>query len=154
MRTSTLLFSLTLLLLGATANLSMAQAPPVAGRSIAVVLRAAGDHAEEAAHIGAAVAEALAKDPWRIADEAALAALPATAVQPAAIAAALSVRFVLTGVMDGGPDIFKIALQLVDTGTGAVLWSGNFYPEEDEIETIPDEIVTVVAGRLKEIALP
>ncbi len=154
MRTVTLLFSLTLLVLGSSTNLSLAQAPPAAGRSLAVVLRAAGDHAEEAAHIGAAVAEALAKDAWRIADEAAVAALPPTAAQPAEIGAALGVRFVLAGVMDGGPDIFKIALQLVDTGTGATLWSGNFYPEEDEIETIPDEIVTVVAGRLKDVALP
>ena len=145
----TLLLSITLLLASFAAG-----AQTVAGRSLAVVLRAAGDHAEEAAHIGGAVAEALTKGPWRIADEAAVAALPAAATQPAAIAAALGVRFLLVGVMDGGPDIFKIALQLIDTGTGAILWSGNFYPEEDEIETIPDEIVTVVAGRLKEVALP
>ena len=146
------LSGLLLLAMGVTPSAALAQT--AGDRTLAVVLRAAGDHGEKAAHIAGAVAEALAKGgAWRVPDEAALHALPATTMQPAEIAAALKVRFVLVGAMDGGPDIFKIALQLVDTRSGASLWSGNFFPEEDEIETIPDEIVTVVAGRLKDAAL-
>jgi TolB-like protein len=101
---------------------AIAQGVP-ADRSVAVLIRGAGEHAAEGAdHVWRSVAEALAKQPGlRVADEHAVETLPQAVTQPGQVAVALGMRLVLIGEMDGGPDIFRIALRLVDARSGASL---------------------------------
>lgn len=120
-------------------------------RSVAALFRAAdADADEEATHLWRAVAEDLAKEPaFRVAEPAAVAALSALATSPAEIARTLGVRFVLLGFVEPGDDILKIKLELVDGATGATVWAGNFFPEEDELDVVPDEIAGIVATHLR-----
>ncbi|MSP19952.1 MAG: hypothetical protein EXQ93_00125 [Alphaproteobacteria bacterium] len=120
-------------------------------RSVAVVFRAEDAATDaEAEHLWRAVAEDLAKHPeLRVADGAAVAGLATNLTAPPAIAAALGVRFLLLGRIEAGDDIFKIVLELVDALSGSRLWSGNFFPEEDELDVVPDEIAGLVLDRLK-----
>ena len=120
-------------------------------RSIAAVFRSADAEGDaEAGHLWRAVAEDLAKEPaFRVADTNAVTALPALATAPADIARTLGIRFVLLGFIEPGDDILKITLQLVDGTTGATVWSGNFFPEEDELDVVPDEIAAIVSTHLK-----
>lgn len=146
------LIGLALVFPSAPPALAQVNLPP--NRSIAVTIRASGEHTGKlAGHVAAAVAESLAKQPiFRVAAEDAVHGLPPE-MRAADIAATLGVRFVLVGLMDGGPEIFRIALELVDVRGGTTVWSGSFFPEEDEMETVTDEIFAAVAGRLRDAPL-
>lgn len=86
----------------------------------------------------------------RVAEPNAVTGLPAAlATAPADIAGTLGIRFVLLGFVEQRDDIIKITLQLVDGIIGATVWSGNFFPEENEHDVVPDEITAIVATHLK-----
>ncbi|MBL8487663.1 MAG: winged helix-turn-helix domain-containing protein [Rhodocyclaceae bacterium] len=67
---------------------------------------------------------------------------------PAAVRAALGVRYVVSGSLRESEGRYRVAVELSDAEKGVVLWSGRFEGTGREIFEIQDRIVLQVAGAL------
>ncbi|MBM3508157.1 MAG: hypothetical protein FJX64_10750 [Alphaproteobacteria bacterium] len=89
----------------------------------------------------------------RVADDALMEAAAGKKMTPQEAAAALKVRFVLTGAITAGSHAFKFELKLFDGKDGKELWAATFLSDEDNIGTVPTEISGQLVPRLKAAAL-
>jgi class 3 adenylate cyclase/TolB-like protein/Tfp pilus assembly protein PilF len=60
----------------------------------------------------------------------------------------LGVRYVLEGDLETDPERVRIAVQLIDTGSGAQVWSERWDRPLDEVFAVRDELVQQIAGTL------
>ncbi len=60
----------------------------------------------------------------------------------------LGVRYVLEGDLETDPERVRVAVQLIDTGTGAQVWSQRWDRPLGEVFAVRDELVQQIAGTL------
>jgi adenylate cyclase len=65
---------------------------------------------------------------------------------PGDIARALAVRFIVEGSVQRGPDRLRVAVRLLEAGTGTVLWSETYDAEPKTVFAMQDDITRRVAG--------
>jgi TolB-like protein/DNA-binding winged helix-turn-helix (wHTH) protein len=67
---------------------------------------------------------------------------------PAEIAQTLAVRYIVEGSVRRAPDRLRIAVRLIGTDHGAVLWSETYDAEPKDVFAVQDDITRRVAGAL------
>jgi TolB-like protein/Tfp pilus assembly protein PilF len=60
----------------------------------------------------------------------------------------LGVRYVLEGDLETDPERVRVAVQLIEAGTGAQIWSERWDRPVEEVFTVRDELVGQIAGTL------
>ena len=60
----------------------------------------------------------------------------------------LGVRYVLEGDLETDPERVRVAVQLIDAGTGAQVWSERWDRPLGEVFAVRDELVQQIAGTL------
>jgi class 3 adenylate cyclase/TolB-like protein/tetratricopeptide (TPR) repeat protein len=66
----------------------------------------------------------------------------------------LGVRYVLEGSLETDPERVRVAVQLIDTGTGAQIWSERYDRPLGDVFAVRDELVGQIAGTLLGIGGP
>jgi TolB-like protein/Tfp pilus assembly protein PilF len=70
------------------------------------------------------------------------------AADPREIGRELGVRYVLEGELETDPERVRVAVQLIDTGTGAQVWSERWDRPLGDVFAVRDELVGQIAGTL------